>query len=256
MRLALFAKRVIVALVASVVMLAVGVSLAIAMPQMLFDHELRVGRLNFHSERSLNRTDVAYVVADAEQRLMKSAINDRQNTYELFIVESRWKRKLLFAPAGDVGGVTYFPLANRNVFLSGAIFEQNRLVSQHGYVPLANRTLSYFIAHEITHLQEGARVGTLAYVLMPRWIREGFADRIGLGHPSDRADLAASLAHDVIDPKHWNRFGYYSDLRLVVDTLLDQDIMPVNELLRSRMSFEKAKSMTADAIIVPPAFRR
>ncbi len=254
--LVLFAKRAIIALVASIVLLVVGVSLTIAMPQMLFDHDLKIGRMNIHSERSFERSDVVNVIADTEQRLAKSPINNRQTTYEVFIVETRWKRKLLFAPAEDVGGVTYFPLATRNVFLSGVNFAQNRLVSPHGYIPLANRTLSYFIAHEITHLQEGTSIGALTYVLMPKWIREGFADRVGLGHPSDRDYLAYSFAHDAIDTKHWNRFGFYSDFRLVVDKLIDQGNMQVGELLVSRTPFEEAKRIATDANVVPPTFRR
>ena len=208
--------------------------------------------MTVYSDRVLEIEPLEHVIADAEFRLSKSPINRPADHYNVFIANTGWRRGLLFAPAGSVGGVVYFPFFGQNVFLSGADLDQNRLISPMGYIPAANRTLSYFIAHEITHLQQGATVGAFGFVMMPAWIREGYADRVGLSHPSDHDQLAASLKRDPIDVEHWNRFGYYSSFRYVVGQLIDGKGWDVSRLLKCRLSFDEAKKLAEVAEPVSP----
>jgi hypothetical protein len=43
------------------------------------------------------------------------------------------------------------------------------------------RTLAYFIAHEIAHSRTCERLGPWRFFRLPDWLREGYADQVGRG---------------------------------------------------------------------------
>ena len=55
------------------------------------------------------------------------------------------------------------------------------------------RTLSYFIAHEVTHTLIADRLGAIAYWRLPVWKDEGYADYVGNGPAFDYAEAVRRL---------------------------------------------------------------
>lgn len=93
---------------------------------------------------------------------------------------SAWRRRVLCLGNLRAGGLNYAPLTT-NVFLSGARIGENRLVSPSGWVVDGERTLGYFIAHEIAHSLTCERLGAWRFFRLPDWLREGYADYLGRG---------------------------------------------------------------------------
>ena len=77
--------------------------------------------------------------------------------------------------------------------MSGANIEADRL-TKGDYVIMPPRTLSYYLKHELTHIVQIERLGTLRYVAMSRDVREGVADYVALGS-ADETLRSAVAAH-------------------------------------------------------------
>jgi hypothetical protein len=68
----------------------------------------------------------------------------------------RWRQVLFFNKEYGVGGVAPYPVS-ANVFLRDARIEDDRLIGPSGVAVSGDRTLDYFIAHEITTSLPGVR---------------------------------------------------------------------------------------------------
>ena len=84
-----------------------------------------------------------------------------------------------------------------NVFLRNARIEDNRLISPRGTPVPGDRTLDYYVAHEIAHQLTAESIGGFRFHQLPQWVREGYADYIGIGYSFNydlekRAFLAGS----------------------------------------------------------------
>ena len=80
----------------------------------------------------------------------------------------------------DVGGLTYPPLTN-NIFLRAADLDGDRLIGPSGKPVPGERTLTYFVAHEIMHTLLADELGAVRYLRLPDWKNEGYADHVAKG---------------------------------------------------------------------------
>jgi hypothetical protein len=117
-----------------------------------------------------------------------------------------------------VGGAAPYPVT-ANVFLRDAAIEDNRLISSRGVSVPGERTLDYFIVHEITHQLMGHAVGPIRYFRVPQWVREGYADYVGKGRSFqyDEARRAFLEGTPEMDSK---KSGLYWRYHLLVAHLL------------------------------------
>src|SRR4029077_9807876 len=93
-------------------------------------------------------------------------------------------------------GVNYYPFTT-NVFMRNSIIDENALIGPSGNRASGERTLDYFIAHEITHTLTGQAIGKLAYAVLPEWKREGYADYVAKQSAFDYEEAKrAFLAND------------------------------------------------------------
>jgi len=137
---------------------------------------------------------------------------------------------LFFNKDYGVGGVAPYPVT-ANIFLRDAWIEDNRLISSRGTPVPGDRTLDYFMAHEITHQLTGHATGAVRYFQLPQWVREGYADYVGKGksfsyEEAKRAFLAEEPEMD------WKKSGLYWRFHLQVAYLLDHQLWSVSQLLR------------------------
>jgi len=200
-------------------------------PQPFFRTSVQANNLALYSDQSFAPEAGRKVLEAVEAKLTASPLYSANDRHAAFICNARWRQRLFFNRKYGVGGVNQYPLTT-NVFLREAVIEDDRLISPSGNQVPGDRTLDYFIAHEITHTLTVRAIGWLAYYRLPQWVREGYADYVGKGLPFDyetarRAFIAGAPEMD------WQRSGLYIRYHLLVAYLLDKQHWTVQKLLES-----------------------
>ena len=200
-------------------------------PQPFFHTSVQANNLTLYSDQSFPPEAGRRVLEAVEAKLAASPLYSAHDQHAAFVCNSRWRQRLFFNRNYGVGGLNQYPLTT-NVFLREAVIEDDRLISPSGNQVPGDRTLDYFIAHEITHTLTVRAIGWLAYYRLPQWVREGYADYVGKGLPFDyeaarRAFIAGAPEMD------WQRSGLYVRYHLLVAYLLDRQHVTVQQLLES-----------------------
>ncbi|KFI07386.1 hypothetical protein [Massilia sp. BSC265] len=196
--------------------------LAAAYPKPMFDYRFSYENYRVWSDRPIP-DEIAAVLDDVTRRLRTSSLHDRDTPVEIFFCNEPWRLWLygrMFS--AGMGGVVPV-LLTRQVFIRASDIPVNRIHTPTGK-PLADaaqRPLSYFIAHEITHSDVARRFGRTVVLRYPEWLLEGYADYVGKGGDFDfeenRALFAAGAA--ALDR---DRSGLYREFHLKVAYLLDK----------------------------------
>lgn len=100
-------------------------------------------------------------------KLEQSPIYSKQREYSVFLCNSGWRQMLFFNKDFGAGGVAPYPVSPQ-VFLRDANAEQNRLISPKGKAVSGDKTLDYFVAHEITHQLTEEAIGPLRFYCLPQ----------------------------------------------------------------------------------------
>jgi hypothetical protein len=198
-------------------------------PQALFAYETRAGNVVLHARTPLPLR-AAEIAAAARERVSRSPFYSPTDApYNVFLCDSGALFDLFALWRYRASGFAQNELAG-NVFLRPAHIEHDRLTGPSGNEAGGDRTLTYFIAHEITHAMIGRRVGRWAYARLPQWQNEGYADYVGkagvFDFPAILRDFKAGSPN--LDPR---RSGLYLRYHLLVAHLLDHEGMTPQELL-------------------------
>src|SRR5258705_8603858 len=149
----------------------------VARPQLLFAYEARADNVVLHARTPI-ATEAASIAAAAQRRISRSPFYSPTDTYDVFLCETP-AVFAFFAPVNrNVGGIADVYLT-RHVFLRPAHIDRDRLVGPSGAEASGDRTLTYFVAHEITHIMTARRLGRRGYAGLDKWQREGYADYVG-----------------------------------------------------------------------------
>ncbi|MEO8126564.1 MAG: hypothetical protein ABJF23_01705 [Bryobacteraceae bacterium] len=223
------AKPFLLRIVLAAAVFFAGYAALLEFPQPLFPFSVRANSLVLRSDRVLPEGAGKHVLELAEIRLERSPLYSRGRTHETFICNERWRQIIFFNKDYGAGGVAQYP-ATAHVFLREARIEDDRLLSPRGLPVMGERTLDYFVAHEITHQLTGEAIGPLLYYRLPRWVREGYADYVSLGNSFDYsvakgAFLAGAREMD------FKKSGLYWRFHLMVAYLLDRQHWSVEQLL-------------------------
>ena len=131
----------------------------------------------------------------------------------------------------NVGGITDVYLT-RNVWLRPSHVERDRLVGPSGAEASGDRTLTYFVAHEITHVMTARRLGLglVVHHQLDKWQQEGIRRlRRQRGHVRFRRDAARLPGRRPrLDPR---QSGLYLRYHLLVSELIDRKGMTAEELM-------------------------
>jgi hypothetical protein len=197
-------------------------------PQPLFAFNAREAAIVLHAREPLP-PEVTSVLADARRRVEASPFYDPADTYDAFLCDdvrtftafTLWNR--------GAGAVSQWDLTG-NIFLRPSHVERNRLVGRSGNETPGERTLSYFIAHEVTHTMLARRIGRLHYARLQHRQVEGYADYVGKAGEFDFDQSLAAFKAGTreLDPK---RSGLYLRYHLMVAYLLDRQAMTPEALL-------------------------
>jgi hypothetical protein len=126
------------------------------------------------------------------------------------------------------GGIAYG--LTSNVWLRPTNIERDLIRSTGEEVP-GERTLTYFIVHEIVHGMLSKHIGRWRYLQLPTWLNEGYADFVA---KDGRFDFAATHKRYVegapeLDPE---RSRLYLRYQLMVSYWLEIRGLSVEQLLR------------------------
>ncbi len=198
----------------------VAAYLALALnPGILFPHEVRAENVVFHSRDRF--AGEARAVAEATRaRVARSPFFDPGDEYHVYFCDNKGLFALFALWNHGVGAVSQVGLTGL-VFMRPSRIERDRLLGPSGSEVGGERTLTYFIAHEITHTMVGRRLGRIAYFRLETWQQEGYADYVGKG---GRFDFDAALegfreGQKELDPA---ASGLYLRYHLLTEFLLDR----------------------------------
>lgn len=200
-------------------------------PRPLFPFAVKADRLEMRSDRPIEAASGARVLRLAERKLAHSPLFTDRANYRVYLCNSTWRQVLFFNKDYGVGGVAPYPLTS-NVFLRDARVEDDRLISPRGNPVPGDRTLDYFVAHELTHQLTGRALGPVRYFELPQWVREGYADYVGKGDSFDYAQARNALLAGAPE-MDWKRSGLYWRFHLLVAFLLDRQGWTVERLLKN-----------------------
>jgi hypothetical protein len=121
-------------------------------PGFFFRHSLTRGGITLYSDEPIPARSAEHVLKAVEQRLARSPLFHPRSTggIRAYICNRKWRFVLFANFRFHVGGLTYPPLSN-NIFLRAADLDADRLIGPSGKAVPGERTLTYFIAHEIAH---------------------------------------------------------------------------------------------------------
>lgn len=231
----------LVGLIVGLVLLATALFiLALIEAPGFFTYHTSDGRLTIWSDEPFDEGAGQRVLADVEKRLATSPLDD-ELSHAIFVANAPWREDLFFNFARGAAGVNYFPLTN-NIFLRHSDIDHDQVFGRRTGKPAPPpRTLAYYAAHEIAHSFTAERLGAahLWNRMLPAWVREGYADYVGMGGQVDWRSLYQQYrAHDpqltVIGS------GLYGEYRMLTAYFLEHDHWTVDQLLASRLSLADA----------------
>jgi hypothetical protein len=192
-------------------------ALLLTYPQPLFAYELRHAGVALHADRPI--PDAMQVTLErVRARLDRSPVAEPGRVQDVFICMSRWRFALFARNNYRVGGIANV-FIGQQVFLRESDMEHDRLIGPGGRPVAADRPLSYFITHEIMHVEQARRLGRLAYLRLPQWIDDGYADYVAREIDFGQALQGFKAGARELDP---SRSGLYLRYQLMVAYLIDK----------------------------------
>ncbi|MBK8315203.1 MAG: hypothetical protein IPL01_14815 [Acidobacteria bacterium] len=171
------------AIISVIAIIFLAYLLLLCFPQPFFKDSIRYRNLTLYSDRPFDMESGLRLLAMAQDKLGDSPFYLPSEEHTIFICNERWRQILFFNRNYRVGGVNYFPLT-RNVFLRDSIIEENRLRGPGGKLVDGDRTLDYFIAHEIAHTLTGEAVEACVITGSPNGFGKAMPITSGRGNPS------------------------------------------------------------------------
>lgn len=220
---------------------------ALAYPEPFFAYHAERGRLAIYSDQPFDATKAQTLLTNIDARVSRSPL-DMYQAHTIFVSNADWRRFIFMNTARNAAGVNFYPLT-RNVFLRRSDIDADTLYGGSGKPTQPPRTLTYYGAHEIAHSLTGEREG-LRHLYnwgLPVWVREGYADYVGLGGPGQIDVTAYYKRYRAHDPHFVVGSGFYDRYRMLTAFFLDERHWSVTQLLACNMTIEQAQSvMDAD----------
>ena len=236
-----FQKKTLLKIITAIVGVFAVIFAVLSLPQPFFHTSVSAKNLTLYSDQPFAPSSGQQVLQLVEAKLTKSPLYSAEQKHLVFICNARWRQRLFFTYQYGVGGVNYYPITT-NVFLRDSIIEENCLIGPGGNRVPGERTLDYFIAHEIAHSLTGQAVGGIAYHRLPQWKREGYADYVGKGVAFNYDEAKRAFLAD--DPKmDWAKSGLYWRFNLLVAHLLEKQHWSVQRVLEDPIEQSTVEAM-------------
>jgi len=217
-------KRVLLTLVAA----AAGWVALVVHPEPLFAYTTRQGNVVLHARRPFP-PETRPMLDDVLGRVSRSPLYDPDRVHHVFLCDTPALFGFLALWDYKVGGVSQ-TMVGGNVFIRPHDIARGTVFGRSGEVKKGGRSLTYFIAHEITHSMTADRIGRWRYRRLAAFQTEGYADYVAYDRPVALRDGRDALAREApeMDPR---RSGLYRRYELLVAYLLDRRGESVEQLL-------------------------
>jgi len=198
-------------------------------PQPFFQWSVTSSNLTLYSDSSFSPEDGRRILELVEAKLAASPLFSAQMHHSIFICNARWRQLFFFNRQYRVGGVNYYPLTS-NVFLRDAVIEGNQLISPSGQAVQGDRTLAYFITHEISHTITKEEAGLYRHFNLPEYVREGYPDYVAKGNAFHYEEARRAFLSEAPEMDRW-KSGLYLRYHLLVAHLLEKENWSVRQLI-------------------------
>lgn len=203
-------------------------------PQILFAYKADYKNFTVYSDRPIDKS-INAVLDDSMMRLSRSDLYDSEKEFRLFICNDLWRLQVFSHGNGDVGALAYGDLTG-DIFIRPVDIPNNKIIPPESWKFAKNpftfndRPLSYYVAHEATHILESELTNRMSW-RSPRWLIEGYADYIGKGSDFDFDENLRLMKKDApeLDPNK----GLYRRFHLYVAYLLDVKKMNIKDIFAS-----------------------
>jgi hypothetical protein len=193
-------------------------------PQPLFAYSQREDNVVRYSRQPLP-AEAEPILKDALRRLKRSPLYDSTHEQHAFLCDS--ESLYSFLGNGTRGSGKTNPFGN--VFVLGANVASNRVSDREGHEKPGERTLSYFVAHELTHAMCMDHFGFGFHALSP-FQKEGYADYVARPQPVDLRAGREAMNRNAYEMDS-ARSGLYDRYRLLVAYRLERRGQSVDQLL-------------------------
>jgi hypothetical protein len=194
-------------------------------PEPLFAHSAERANIVLHSRKPLP-PEASPLLEEVVRRVSRSPLYDPAQRQHVFLCDTPALFGLLTLKI-HAGGVTQM-LFGRNVFIRPSSIERDAVFGPSGVVKESERSLTYFVAHELTHAMTADRLGGLRARRLAAFQREGYADRIGFDHAVDFRAGREAILRDAPEMSV-QRSGLYRRYELLTAYLLERRGMTVQD---------------------------
>ena len=226
--------------------LGVGYVALVIHPQPLFAYSAKRQNVVLHARHPFP-TETPALLDDVVRRLSASPLYDSQRIHHVFLCDTP-QLFAVFALWQRTAGAIAATWANGNAFIRPANISRGRVTGASGIEKGGNRTLAYYVAHELTHSMTADRTGRFGYRRLSAFQTEGYADYVAFAEPVDVNQGLSELraGSKDMDPA---LSGHYDRYRLFVGYLLQDRHLPVEELLAQRLDGSRIE---AELRALPP----
>lgn len=200
-------------------------------PSPLFSYKVEHGQCTVYADRPIDQ-NIHSILEDALSRISKSDLYRPEIHYNIFICNNLLRFKVFTQGNGQAGAVTHYHLTG-NIFIRPCDIPNNRIIAPKEWYfanqpfSFSDRPLSYYLAHEMTHVLEARFTGAFDFG-NPAWLTEGYADYIGKAGQFDFDENLRLLKAGApeLDPSK----GLYRYYHLEVAYLLDYKGWKIKDL--------------------------
>lgn len=214
--------KIIGKIILIIIVLVIIYLLTLCFPQPFFKNKVTIGNITVYSDEEIP-SEINQIVETAESRVKKSAIYKKDLKPKIFIANNYWRWRYFTNTHYKVGALAYVLVDN--IFFRKVDIKNNRLYGNSGKVASGDRTLDYFMAHEITHLLEFKSRPWYKYSIKENWLQEGYSEYVG----HDFQSYENSLKYYLEVPEN-SGAKRYTRLRTMVAYLLEKEKMNINDI--------------------------
>lgn len=221
-----FKKPVKLLAIAIKVLSIVGIIylLTLFFPQPFFKSYLTVGNITVYSDEEIPIHEMTEIVINATHNLEKSDIYKADERHNIFIVNNPALWTYFANRNSRAAGLAYVAF-NHNIFIRKADMKDNRVYNPSSQKVGGDRTLTYFITHEMTHNLEFMSMPWYEYPINTNWTLEGYSEYVAYGSVSYETALDKYLN----TPEN-SSAKYYTRVRTMVAYLLEKEGLAVTDL--------------------------
>jgi hypothetical protein len=217
-------KRLSMAIMLTILMYMV----VLLFPQPLFTYHMTYQNYEVWSDQPI-APQITQVLDDVTRRLKTSELYEPDRPLRIFFCNASWRLWLYGHFSDKMAGIADTILA-RNIYMRNSDIASNKIIPPtEPLVDVEQRPLSYFIAHEATHILQSRYFGRLAVIRYPLWLEEGYADYVGKGGHFDFDENQQLLASgsSLMD---YQKSGVYRRFHLEVFFLIHKKGLTVEQI--------------------------